>query len=69
MGAYAFGIDSFIYSFIHSPSKLSEIPRGNREQEEPDFDFEDAVVSETNIKAMTYYTQKKEMKLQVQHQV
>lgn len=48
MGAYAFAIDSFIYSFVHSPSKVFEVPRGNREQEDPDFDFEEAVVSETS---------------------
>lgn len=68
MGAYAFGIDSFIYSFVHSPSNFFEVPRGNREEENPDFDFEKAVVSETNGSNDLLYTRQGN-KLQVQDQV
>ena len=43
------------------------MPRGLREQEDPDSDFEEVVVSETTVEAISYHTHNKETQLQDQH--
>lgn len=60
MGAYAFCIDSLIF-FIYLAYFGGFIrQRGIRR---PKYDFEKAVVSETNIEVNTYCTQDEEIKL------